>query len=197
MRFCLLFAALLALGVPVAKSDIRSCACDLVSQETPARRACSLCLEAEKHPLDIPFFLVKDLSASKPNRWLALPRGAFDGPNPLPQMSAEGRLALLSLAVVKAKEVWGDNWGIAMNGDISRTQCHLHVHIGKLLENQEPADYKAPESFPDLKRAAGVYITRLAEVPAIADGTGFWLHPAGTRFHLHVGEQTTESVLSR
>jgi hypothetical protein len=189
MRFCLLTLTLLVIGTQTAKSDVRNCLCDLALPQTRTTRACSLCLEADKSTEAV--FLLKDINPTKPNRWLALPRASYDGPNPLAQMPADERLALWTLAVTKAKDLWGDSWAIAMNGDISRTQCHAHVHIGKLLENQEP------ENSPEQKRAPGVYINSLAELPAIADGTGLWFHPEGNRFHLHVGEQTTEPVLMR
>jgi hypothetical protein len=191
MRLCLPILALLSFGLPAAKSDVRNCVCELTQPEIATVRACSLCVEADKHPASEPYFLLKDSNPTKPNRWLALPRAPLDGSSPLAKMSAEERLALWTLAVNKAKELWGDSWGVAMNGDVSRSQCHLHLHIGKLLENQEP------ENSPDSKRSVGVYITSLAELPAIADGTGLWLHPEGNRFHLHLGEQATETVLVR
>jgi hypothetical protein len=191
MRFCLLALSVLILGTQTAKSDIRNCLCDLGLPETKTIRACSLCLEADKRPPTEVVFLLHDNNPTKPNRWLALPRASYDGPSPLAQMAAEERLALWTLAVAKAKELWGNDWAIAMNGDISRTQCHAHVHIGKLLENQEP------ENSPEPKRAPGVYINSIAELPAIADGTGLWFHPEGNRFHLHVGEQAAETVLMK
>jgi hypothetical protein len=193
MRFCLLIAALVALFSSAAWSDIRGCECDLQRPLAASIRGCSLCLEAEKRPETEANFLLRDVNPTKPNRWLALPRKAFDGVSPLSKMPAGERLALWNLAIGKAKELWGDGWAVAMNGDISRTQCHLHVHIGKLLEGQEPGEEK-PEA---AKRAAGVYVDGPAELPALADGTGLWFHPAGNRLHVHAGEQTTETVLLR
>ncbi len=193
MRFCLVFAALMALFTTAAKSDIRGCECDLKKPETATIRGCSLCLEAEKRPESEAFFVLRDVNPTKPNRWLALPRKAFDGINPLAQMTAEERLGLWTTAIAKAKEVWGDGWGIAMNSDLRRTQCHLHVHIGKLLEHQEPGD-ELPD---DARHAEGKYVNGPAELPALADGTGLWFHPVGNRLHVHVGEQATEFVLLR
>lgn len=193
MRSCLVLVSLIALSTAAARSDIRGCVCDLKSPETATVRGCSLCLEAEKRPETEPFFVLRDVNPTKPNRWLVLPRAAYDGINPLSKMSAEARLGLWTLAIGKAREVWGDGWGIAMNGDISRTQCHLHVHVGKLLEHQEPGD-----ELPDApKRAEGKYVDGPADLPALADGTGMWFHPVGNRLHVHAGEQATEFVLLR
>lgn len=183
-----------ALSTTTAWSDIRGCECDVQSSLTVNIRGCSLCLEAEKRSEAEEYFLLRDVNPTKPNRWLALPRKAFDGADPLSKMSAGERVALWKLAIGKAKELWGDGWAVAMNGDISRTQCHLHVHIGKLLDGQEPGDEEKPDA---AKRAAGVYVDGPAELPALADGTGLWFHPVGKRLHVHAGEQTTETVLLR
>ena len=110
-------------------------------------------------------------------RMLAVP------PATRPFAPAGERLLLWSAAVAKAREVWGDAWGIAMNSDIARRQCHAHVHIGRLLEERETD--------------SGIYISSLAELPAIADGSGLWFHPAGKRFHVHTAENITETVLMR
>jgi hypothetical protein len=167
-----------------AQADVRTCACDLNSPAVAETRACSLCVEAEKHPATDVIFLVKDIDPTKPNRWLAVPRAAFDGGNPLSRMTAEERLLLWTTAIARAKELWGDSWGIAMNGDIARRQCHAHVHIGKvLLEGNESE--------------SGVYIDGPGELPAISDGTGLWFHPVGKRLHVHTGAQITETVLMR
>lgn len=198
MRFCLVFAALVVLSSPAARSDIRGCECSLESSLTSNVRGCSLCLEAARQSEAEGFFLLKDANQTKPNRWLALPRKAYDGVNPLSRMSAEDRLALWNLAIRQGEKLWGGNWGVAMNGDISRTQCHMHVHIGKLLENQEPGEFRpSPQAPEDPKRAEGHYADGPADLPALSDGTGLWFHPVGKRLHVHAGEQTTESVLMR
>ena len=36
-----------------------------------------------------------------------------------------------------------------------------------------------------------------AEIPAPDDGTGLWIHARGRKLHVHLGEQTTETVLLR
>lgn len=183
MRFRLF---LLMLAACAGRADIRNCVCDLADPATAELRACSLCREAEKHPLNETIFLVRDANPTKPNRWLALPRAKYDGANPLARMTAAERLMLWSTAIAKAKEVWGDEWAIAMNGDEARTQCHAHVHIGKLLDEKKAAD---PET--------GIYVDGPAELPAISDGTGVWFHPIGNRLHVHLGQQINETVLMR
>ena len=70
-----------------------------------------------------------------------------------------------------------------MNGDIARRQCHLHVHVGKLLEGKELYN--------------GYYIESAGQLPVASDGTGLWFHPSGKRLHVHTGEQVTETVLMR
>ena len=180
MRLCIL---LLALGGVVARSDVRGCECVVESSLTANIRGCSLCMEAEKHPVNEKFFLLRDTSPSKPNRWLALPRAPFDGANPLARMGAEDRLALWTLAIAKGKEVWGDGWGVAFNSDISRQQCHLHVHVGKLLDGQE--------------KEGGITVAGPADLPVISDGTGLWFHPVAGKLHVHSAELTTETVLLR
>ena len=196
MRFSLAFVVLAALATPAARSDVRGCECIIESPLTAGIRGCSLCMEAERRPASEKVFVLKDASPTKPNRWLALPRASFDGANPLARMSAEDRLALWTKAIAQGREVWGEGWAVAFNGDISRQQCHLHVHIGKLLAGQEPTGQKELPAGA-AKRSEGIYISGPAELPAIADGSGLWFHPAGSRLHVHVGEMTTETVLLR
>jgi CDP-diacylglycerol pyrophosphatase len=180
MRF-VAYSVLLA--VCAIRADVRDCVCDLSSPETAQIRGCSLCVEAEKHPASERIVYVKDNDPAKPNRWLAMPRKAFDGADPLVKMSAAERLELWNAAIAKGNELWEDRWAVAMNGDIARRQCHLHVHVGKLLDGKELDN--------------GYYVDGAAQLPAPSDGTGLWFHPSGKRLHVHTGEQITESVLMR
>ena len=51
-------------------------------------------------------------------------------------MTPEQRTAYWSAAIEKAREAWpNDPWGIALNSTERRSQCHMHLHIGKLLPN--------------------------------------------------------------
>jgi hypothetical protein len=70
-----------------------------------------------------------------------------------------------------------------MNGDERRTQCHTHLHIGKLLEGTETS----PTAIVDSPAA----------IPIPTDGTGFWVHAVAGKLHVHSGEQVTEFVLMR
>ena len=167
----------------LALADVRDCVCNLDSPDIGQTRGCSLCVEAAKHPASERVILVRDNDPTKPNRWLAMPRAAYDGANPLARMSAAERGDLWGAAIAQGRELWGDSWAVAFNGDIARRQCHAHVHIGKLLEGKENDN--------------GYYVDGAGQLPAIADGTGLWFHPAGKRLHVHAGEQINESVLMR
>ena len=180
MRFRVLVCALAAL---LMRADVRDCVCKLDSPTLSETKGCSLCIEAEKHPKDEPFFLVRDNDPTKPNRWLVIPRPHYDASNPLAQMSESERLALWTAAIAKGKELWGDGWAVAMNGDIARRQCHAHIHVGKLLDGKESE--------------TGVLVDGPAQLPVISDGAGIWFHPIGNRLHLHMHEQIMETVLMR
>ena len=65
------------------------------------------------------------------------------------------RTALWTAAIDKAKSMWGDDWGVAYNGEKVRTQCHTHIHIGKLMPHIETGQFIVVcEAFPD-SRASG------------------------------------------
>jgi diadenosine tetraphosphate (Ap4A) HIT family hydrolase len=176
-------AALGLCGAVLLSAEVRDCACDVARRETMDARPCGLCREAEKQPADAPVFFLKDINPRKPNRWLALPRAHHEGANVLSGMTAAERTAFWTAAIAKAKELWGEQWGVAMNGDESRTQCHAHVHIGKLLEGVETRNV--------------VTVDGPANIPLPRDGTGLWIHAEGKKLHVHLGEQITETVLLR
>lgn len=137
------------------RADVRDCVCDLASPGISEASTCSLCLEAEKHLVNEPPF----------------------------QLSSPDRVAMWKMAIAKGRELWGDGWAVALNGDIARRQCHEHVQIGKLLDGKETAN--------------AIYVDGPSDLPLIADGTGLWFRPAGTRLHVHQGEQINETVLMR
>ncbi len=177
-----LLCGLLA-GVAAA-AEAPTCACDISKPETLEIRSCSLCREAEKQPASVPFFFLKDNSPAKPNRWLLLPRGhSSDGLTPLEHLSAAERRVLWRAAIERARSLWGDHWGLAMNGDRVRTQCHAHIHIGRLLDGVEEGRF--------------VVVSGPAQIPVPKDGSGLWIHPHGRKLHVHLGEQATETVLAR
>src|SRR4051794_11902458 len=113
------------------RADVRNCVCDVSRPETLEARECSLCKEAEKQPADVQFFFLRDTNPNKPNRWLLLPRFHGNRPQQLQDMTAEQRAAYWNTAIAKGRELWGEDWAIALNSTEKRTQCHLHIHIGK------------------------------------------------------------------
>jgi diadenosine tetraphosphate (Ap4A) HIT family hydrolase len=172
------------MGILALLLIVGQCECDLADAQKMAARQCGLCREAEKQSADASIFFLKDINPRKPNRWLALPRKHGNDHHPLQDMPPAERAALWTAAVAKARELWGDeDWGIAYNGDNSRTQCHAHVHIGKLLKGVERENF--------------VVVKGPAQIPAPKDGAGLWIHPVGKWLHVHTGEQITETVLLR
>ena len=177
-------AAAALLLCPLVIADVSNCACDASDPARWASRECGLCREADKQPAQPDIFFLKDNNPRKPNRWLALTRWHSEGPHPLAAMTPARRTALWTAAIAKARELWGDQWGVALNGDAMRTQCHTHVHIGKLLPGVEMDNF--------------VVVSGPAEIPVPRDGTGLWIHPAANgKLHVHLGEQITETVLLR
>ena len=170
----------LALAAFAAHGDIVDCPCDATRPETLSARQCSLCREAEKQPADTQVFILKDVSSTKPNRWLALPR-VHD--RSIGQLTPELRAALLRAAMDKAMALEGDGWAIAYNAPELQTQCHVHVHIGKWM--------------PAVENAQFIAVERIEDVPVPPKGEGFWVHPAGNVLHVHTGDEIAETVLLR
>ncbi|MGA2722013.1 MAG: hypothetical protein ABSG79_06315 [Bryobacteraceae bacterium] len=183
MHFFRILAATVLLLLPLGRADVGGCACDVSKPETMAAGECSLCRQAEAQPAEPQFFFIKDANPTKPNRWLALPRFHGAGLQDLAGMSASERTAYWTAAIGKARELWGGQWGLAMNGFERRTQCHAHIHIGKLLAGVEN------DSF--------VLVDSPADIPVPRDGTGIWVHPVGNKLHAHLGDQAAEFMLER
>jgi len=175
----LLIAAVLAAALG-ASADIVTCTCDVTRPESMEARSCGLCREAEKQPASVKFFFLKDANPSKPNRWLALPRSHERS---IELLGDEQRADLLAASVEKAKTLFGDEWAIAYNAPSVQTQCHIHLHIGKLIPGVETNQF--------------ITATKIEDIPAPPKGEGFWIHPQGNLFHVHTGEQVTETVLER
>ncbi|MBL8239255.1 MAG: hypothetical protein JNM66_17655 [Bryobacterales bacterium] len=172
-----------ATGLALAAAVDR-CDCDPANPDTLKIRACSLTNEAGKQPETLEVFFLKDVNPRKANRTLALPRKIVAGQmHELRHLSAAERNKFWREAIAKAKELWGDNWGVAYNGVKVRTQCHLHVHIGKLLKGVDSGK--------------AIYVRRVEDIPVPKDGTGLWIHPAGNRLKVHLNEQICETVLLR
>jgi hypothetical protein len=163
-------------------ADVSHCACDPAQPATLKARECSLCAEAEKQPTGIAVFFVKDVNPRKANRTLAIPRVHTPVGHSLSDLTAAQRTELWTAAIGKAQELWGDRWGVAYNGDKVRTQCHAHIHIGRLI--------------PGVETSTFIVVAGPAEIP-VPQGDGFWIHPQDGKLHVHTGEQITETVLLR
>ena len=178
MRRFLIPAALLA--TLVLRADFVTCDCDPAKKETLEARQCSLCREAEKQPAGISVFFLHDSNPSKPNRWLALARSHERS---VDQLTSEQRTDLWTAAISKAQSMFGDQWAIAYNAPSVQTQCHVHLHIGRLIPGVETSQF--------------ITARKIEEIPIPARGEGYWVHPQGNQFHVHTGEQITETVLER
>jgi len=177
-----LLLALCALP-PLGAEITGGCACDVTRPETLEPVQCGLCREAETHPAEPAVFFVRDTSPRKPNRWLALPRFHREGFHYLSSMTPRQRLVLWTAAIEKARSLWAGEWGLALNAPANRTQCHTHIHIGKLLKASEDHRF--------------VVVDGPAQIPVPADDEGIWIHPQGGKLHVHLGQRATETVLLR
>jgi hypothetical protein len=170
--------------LPLSRADVRACLCDLAIPETLEARECGLCKEAEKQPADVPYFFLRDTNPNKPHRWLALPRFHGNRPQQFIEMTPEQRTGFWSAAIAKARETWpNDPWGVALNSTERRTQCHIHLHIGKLLPNL------ADDHF--------AVVDQPADIPVPRDGDGVWIHPVDGRLHVHAEVPNGELNLER
>lgn len=175
------FVSVLLLVSSVALADISDCSLNPPADEELRQRSqYSIYRTILETPGQEPVVFLKDINPRKPNRWLAVPRKYYVRLSDMPRAE---RILLWKEAIRKAEQLWGSEWGLAINGDLWRTQCHLHIHIGKLLKGVELDNF--------------VYARRVEEFPVPRDGTGLWVHPHGKGFHVHVGEQLTETVLLR
>ena len=176
-RFLIPVALLAALAL---RADLVTCDCDPARPRTLEARQCSLCQETEKQPADLKVFFLKDSNPTKPNRWLALPR---THERSIDLLSSEQRADLWTAAIAKAKSLFGDQWAIAYNAPSVQTQCHVHLHMGKLIPGVETSQF--------------ITVAKVEEIPVPATGEGCWIHPEGKLFHVHTGEQINETVLER
>jgi hypothetical protein len=158
------------------------CACDVKIPASLEARQCSLTKVAEEQPAGVGIFFLADANPRKPNRLLALPREQSPGMQRIADLAPETRLELWTKAIEKAKEKWGERWGIAYNGDNVRTQCHVHIHIGRLIDGVEAGEF--------------LVVDGPAAIP-IPGKDGVWIHPVSGKLHVHTGEQICETVLLR
>lgn len=145
-------------------------------------RSCSLSKEAGKQSPEVKVFFLKDINPRKPNRTLALPTHNGPATYTLDQLSPAERTRIWIEAIQKARELWGDEWAVAYNGDEVRTQCHVHVHIGKLNTAAKVSKF--------------IEVSNPAEIPP-PHGKGIWIYQDGKKLRVHAGEQITETALIR
>jgi diadenosine tetraphosphate (Ap4A) HIT family hydrolase len=158
------------------------CECEHSTRAAYDQRNCGLCAEVDKAPHDVDVVFVKDNDPRKPHRWLALPRQHADRTfQLLGDVPPAQRAELWRQAIARAKQEWGDRWGLAVNGDHARGQCHLHIHIGKLIEGVEWGE--------------AVWVDSPGQIPD-PGADGVWVHPLNGRLHVHI-EMRTETVLAR
>jgi hypothetical protein len=176
LLFCLPFVCL------TAYADISGCSCVPGSPEISRDRTCSLTLESLKQPSGTSVFILKDNNPRKPNRWLALPGGTGPAAMFIEKMRQERRAELWRAALAKAREMFGEQWGLAVNGPRVRTQCQMHIHIGKFAAAAENRKF--------------LVVNRIEDVP-LRPEDGLFVHGAGDKIHVHYGEQTTETALMK
>jgi CDP-diacylglycerol pyrophosphatase len=181
MRYLRILGAAVLWVLPLAEADVRSCACDAERPETMESRECALCRAAEEQPAGTTYFVIRDANPNKPNRWLALPRYHGHNPQELAGMTPEQRTGYWTFAIAKAREFWGEEWGLAVNNLERRSQCHMHIHIGKLNEGVEDDRL--------------VIVDGPADIPLPREGEGLWVHPVAGKLHVHFGNTSPELLL--
>jgi len=98
-------------------------------------------------------------------------------------MTASERSVYLRAAIEKAQQLWPDHWGVAINGEERRTQCLLHAHVGKILD--------------DADVSGGVIVEKVEDIPLPPAGTGLLIHPEGGKLRVQFGAQVYETALMR
>ena len=91
--------------------------------------------------------------------------------------------AYWTAAIAKARELWGDGWGLAVNSLERRTQCHMHIHIGKLAAGAEDSRF--------------VVVAAPADIPLPRQDDGLLVHPVSGGLHVHYGNDSPELLLER
>ena len=173
---------MLPLFLLLAQNVVPSCNCNPARPETMQSRSCSLSLEADRQPPNVHVFFVKDINPRKPNRTLAMLTKHGPERYTLDDLTAPERTELWTAAIAKARELWGEDWAVAYNGDKVRTQCHPHIHIGMLNDAAKQEKYLLVDS------PAGIPPPR---------GSGIWIYGQGQKLRVHTGEQITETALVR
>jgi diadenosine tetraphosphate (Ap4A) HIT family hydrolase len=107
-----------------------ACPCDHAEPGSMEARVCSLCRTAEEQTEAV--YFLKDISPSKPNRYLALPRVHGRGMQTVGELPPEEREAVWTAAIAAPRSFSALAGDLAHNGHFFRTQCHAHIHMGPL-----------------------------------------------------------------
>ena len=184
MRRSPLVAGAMLLLLQATHADVRNCQCDVTRPETLDTRECSLCKSAEAQPETPAYFVLRDVNPNKPHRWLAVPRAHGLNPQHLGNMTVDERNAYWTFTIAKAHEFWpDDDWGLAVNSLERRTQCHAHIHLGKVREGVETDTFTV--------------VAGPAAIPLPRDGDGLFVHRANGKLHVHTGNDAPELLLER
>lgn len=160
---------------------IVGCPCDHAEPASLDTRVCSLCRTAEKE--SEPVYFLKDISPSKPNRYLALPKHHGSGLQAVGDLDADEREAVWTAAIRRAEELFGPRWGLAHNSYFFRTQCHAHIHMGPLS--------------PEVEDVGGTLYASPRDFPVTEASQGIWIHPKDGRYCVHLDRDLAEVVLIR
>ena len=192
-RMTLLLLAGLSVLLFAYPPPVVDCPCDHARPETLAARVCGLCRTAEQsgsedrsdpeNQDDLEFYFLKDLNPHKPNRHLALPRRHRRGLQSPASLPHAERARYWRAAITRARQLYGDRWGLAANGYFFRTQCHAHIHIGPLS--------------PQVADTGGELHDDPAGFPSPGPEQGMWVHPKEGRYCVHRDRDLAEVVLVR
>lgn len=181
IRLAAIFGFALVILPRAAAPPVVDCPCDHSQPESLKPRVCSLCGTARKQTTEI--YFLKDINPHKPNRYLALPKAHEGGMQSIGTMPEPLRTLLWREAIAKARELYGERWGLAHNSHLFRTQCHAHVHMGPMS--------------PDVEDVNGILYDDPKDFPAAPPDQGIWIHPKDGRYCLHLDRDLTEIVLIR
>ena len=157
------------------------CPCDHAQPETLKARVCGLCRTAEEQTTE--FYFLKDINPHKPNRHLALPKAHGRGLQTHGSLPSESRIRYWEAAIGRAKQLYPDRWGLAVNGYFFRTQCHAHIHVGPLS--------------PEVEDVGGRLYDHPSAFPSVGPEQGLWIHPRDGRYCVHRDRDLAEVVLVR
>ena len=88
---------------------------------------------------------------------------------------------------------------MAANGELARSQCHAHAHIGKLLDGVEGNEFLYKRGFSRIPGRAPIMVKGPDRIKTPGKGAAFWIHPVEGGLHVHIEDRTAaaEFVLMR